>query len=111
MCDTRCLACVSRRTGTEQLGWPHVHGGHVERLEHGLRHALSVGRSFVEQDGMFLRRNPELRMRTVCDTTSQESITMAVVRLVAKRDNAAWIATFMAGTWIVTSMICLMRSR
>ena len=51
----------------------------------GLRHALSVGQSFFEQDGMFLRRNPELRMRTVCDTTSQESITMAVVRLEAKK--------------------------
>ena len=44
----------------------------------------SVGGSFFEQDGLFLRRNLELKMRTVCDTTSQESITMAVVRLEAK---------------------------
>ena len=42
----------------------NVHGGHVERLEHDLRHVLQVGlevqRSCREQDVMFLGRNPEL---------------------------------------------------
>ena len=41
----------------------NVHGEHVERLERGPRHALSVGlgvqRNFREQDGMFLGRNLE----------------------------------------------------
>ena len=41
-----------------------MHGGHVERPEHGLRHALTVGlespRGLREQDTTLLGRNPEL---------------------------------------------------
>ena len=41
----------------------HVRGGHLERLKHDLRHALSVSlgyqKSFREQKGMIFRRNPE----------------------------------------------------
>ena len=51
---------MRRRTGLER----HVRGGHVERLEHELRHVLSVGfgvhRSLREHDGMFFRHKPEL---------------------------------------------------
>ena len=36
----------------------HVHGGHVERRQHGLHHVLSVGRSFFEQDGVFSGATP-----------------------------------------------------
>ena len=72
----------------------HVHGAHVERLEHGLLHALPVRTSFSEQDGIFSGA-----------TLSSSAITMAVVRLAAKRDKIAWIATFMAGTLIVSNMI------
>ena len=47
----------------------HVHGGHVERLEHDVRHALSVGlgvqRSFLEQDVLFPVRNQELVVESV----------------------------------------------
>ena len=47
----------------------HVHGGHVERLEHDLRHALSeslgVRKNFCEQDEKFLARNPEQSVETV----------------------------------------------
>ena len=41
----------------------HVHGGHVGRLEHDLRHVFSVGleirKSILGQDGMVFRSNPE----------------------------------------------------
>ena len=47
----------------------HVHGGHVERLEHDLRHALTVGlrvhQNIREQEGMFLGRNPEQNVENV----------------------------------------------
>ena len=46
---------------------------------------------------MFLRRNNELRMRTVCDTTSQESITMTVVRLEAKKRQCGLDSHFRGG--------------
>ena len=51
---------MRRRTSLDR----HVRAGHVERLEHELRHVISVGfgvhRSFREHDGMFFRHNPEL---------------------------------------------------
>ena len=41
--ERRTRACASRST-QRQIGLDrHVHGGNVERLEHDLRHALSVG--------------------------------------------------------------------
>ena len=47
----------------------HVHGDHVERLEHDVRRTLSVGlgvqRSFRERDVMFLGRNQELVVESV----------------------------------------------
>ena len=50
------------RSVQDSLG-RHVHGGHVERLKHGLRHALSVSlgvqRSFRGQNGTLFRRSPE----------------------------------------------------
>ena len=49
--------------------------------------AFSAGTSFTEQDGTFFGRIPEFWMETVCDTTSQESITKPVVRLEAKKRN------------------------
>ena len=48
---------------------------------------------------------------TVCDTQLRKSIMMADVRLEGTRDNAAWVATFMASPLIVTKMICFMRPR
>ena len=48
----------------------HIHGWHVERLEHDLHHELSVGlgvhRSIREHDGMFLKHNPELVVEGDC---------------------------------------------
>ena len=47
----------------------HAHGGHVERLEHDMRHALSVGleiqRIFREQVVMFPGRKQELVVESV----------------------------------------------
>ena len=45
-------------------------------------------------------------MGTVCDTTSQEFITEAVVHLEANRDNTAWIDTRMADTLTVAQCVC-----
>ena len=61
---TRVHHTVRRASRSEQeqdsLG-RHVHGGHVERLKHDLRHALSVslGVHFREQKWMVFRRNHE----------------------------------------------------
>ena len=54
----------------------HVHGAHVERLEHGLLRELLVGSGFSEQDGIYSGA-----------TLSSSAITMAIVRLEAKRDK------------------------
>ena len=47
----------------------HVHGVHVENLEHDLRHALSVSlevqRNFREQNGILFIRNPEFVVERV----------------------------------------------
>ena len=56
---------------------------------------------------MYLGRNPEFNVRTVCDTVSQESITRAVVRL-EEREITVWIATRKAGT-NVSNVVCAMR--
>ena len=50
---------VQRQDSLDRL----VHGGHMERLKHGLRQALSVGlgvqRNVRDQNGIFFRCNPE----------------------------------------------------
>ena len=48
---------------------------------------------------------------TVCDAQLRKSIMLADVRLERTRDNATWVATFMAGPLIVPNMICFMRPR
>ena len=61
----------------------HVHGGHVVRLGHDLRHALSVvlgvQMRFREQGGVFLVRNPELIV---------ESVVPDVLHVIPIRDDA-----------------------
>ena len=60
---SRSPTCVTKRFDR------HVHGGHVEHLEHDLSHVLSVGlgvhRSIREHDGMFLKHNPKLVVENV----------------------------------------------
>ena len=61
-----------------------VHGGHVEHLQHGLLHALSLGlgvhRSIREHDGMFHKHNPELVVENVAPDFHVISIRDDVVR-------------------------------
>ena len=59
--DRHSVGRVSRRVQTQDNLDRHVRGGHVERREHGLRHALSVRLGFQksvrERSRMFLRRD------------------------------------------------------
>ena len=50
-------------------------------------------------------------MGTVCETPSPESSTMPVVRPEAYSESTAWIATYMAGTLNISSMIWVIFSR
>ena len=80
----------------------HESDGHVDRLEHDLRHAFAMGlgvpKNIREQNRVFLGRNLEFRKVTVSDKMSQESITKDIVSLEADRDNTAWIVTRRADT-------------
>ena len=50
-------------------------------------------------------------MDTVCDTPPPGIVTVLLVCLEECRNKTIWIATYVAGTWNVANMVCVMRSR
>ena len=82
----------------------------TQRKERHL-HNSTKDEAEVQNEGWHEAIRNSLNMWTVCDTLSPESITMPGVRLEAHRDKSVWIATFMAGTLNVSTMVCVMRSR
>ena len=68
-CVRHTVARVHHEAEAQIQNSVDVDGGHVTRLEHDLRHVLPVGlgvhRSFREQDGTFLERNPELFVEVI----------------------------------------------
>ena len=85
--DGHCVrhARHASRNVQDSLG-RHAHGGHVERLKPGLRHALSVSLGVRGQNGMLFRRNGEF----VAERVMQDFLHVVQIRGDTVHDQRSW---------------------